>query len=145
MEGRIPSFHMRHVSPISSKELHSYKCCNFLNVVYLVSRENQPIISGWPHYPSILEDMLLIRRDKMKRTVGFVNNILWVPYACYGRMVQVSSSVFPKYPHYPFTRFLSWNEAGASRAWYQHCREWMFWVHNLHPERAIYSNVDITL
>ena len=37
------------------------------------------------------------------------------------------------------------NEACASRAWYQHCRKWMFWVHNLHPERAIHGNVDITL
>ena len=37
------------------------------------------------------------------------------------------------------------NEAGASRAWYQHCRKWMFWVRNLHPESSIYSNVDITL
>ena len=37
------------------------------------------------------------------------------------------------------------NEAGATRAWYQHCRKWMFWVCNLHPERAIYGNVGITL
>ena len=36
------------------------------------------------------------------------------------------------------------NEAGACRAWYQHCLEWMFCVRNLHPERAIYGNVDIT-
>ena len=37
------------------------------------------------------------------------------------------------------------NEAGASRARYQHCRKWMFWVRNLHPERAIYGNVYIML
>ena len=28
---------------------------------------------------------------------------------------------------------------------FEHCHKWMFWVCNLHPERAIYSNVDITL
>ena len=37
------------------------------------------------------------------------------------------------------------NETSASTARYQHCRKWMFWVRNLHPERAIYGNVDITL
>ena len=31
------------------------------------------------------------------------------------------------------------NEACASRARYQHCRKWMFWVFSLHPERAIYG------
>ena len=36
------------------------------------------------------------------------------------------------------------NEAVTSRAWYQNCRKWMFWVRNLHPERAIYGNVYIT-
>ena len=37
------------------------------------------------------------------------------------------------------------NEAGASIAWYQHCRKWMFWVRNLHPEKDVYGNVDIML
>ena len=39
----------------------------------------------------------------------------------------------------------AFNEASASRVWYQHCRKWMFRVRNLHPERAIYGNVDIML
>ena len=48
-------------------------------------------------------------------------------------------------PHTGVGQLRHVNEVSASRARYQHCRKWMFWVRNLHPERAIYGNVDITL
>ena len=43
----------------------------------------------------------------------------------------------------PADAVVSYNEAGASTAWYQHCRKWPFLGLQPPPRSAIYDNVDI--